>query len=1082
MFKKVMFAFLVSIAAIYASAQVATDAVIAGAVTDASGKLISGAKVTATEIATGVTTKTVTNNQGQYRTPPLKIGNYTVEIESKDFKHFVESGVILDIGAVVQLNAALQLGDVSETVEVKATADSLLQRSDSTVGTVITNQQIEELPLNGGTAGRDYLQLANLSSGTTSSAQGVSIGGQAGTQVAFLLDGVDNNNQQISTGHSGQKEIIKPSVDAISEFKVVTNGYSAEYGRSSSGVVSVELKSGANKIHGSAYEFLRNDALDAQNYFATQSLPFKYNDFGGTVGGPIRKDRIFVFGDLEFFRLRQQTPDYSLVPTEAQRSGQFSTAIYDPNTYNATTKSRTEFASDQIPSGRVDTIAKAVLNYIPQPNFTPTATVPNDNYLYNSPANANNYRFDIRADETLSGTQRLFERYSSQQTRDGVVASLPPINGQYASGAGADTANSQAFVVGYDTALSSTLLASARASWNYLYWNNFFPSQSLTSIGIPGVEASYPGFSEILISNYATLGVSNVPNIDASENREIAADVTWSHGKHTLKFGWQEFWLQTNFHSSQKSSGIFSFNGEYSSSSGKSGSTDQAFADFLLGTSSKEQLSSIALLNFRTPYTHLFAQDDWKLTRTLTLNLGLRYELSPPPVDKHNGIANLDLDSDPAVPQLIRAGQYGDSIDQRALQNVSYTGLAPRVGFAYSPANSKTVFRGGYGIFYSNLITLGGMQSLEINPPASLPRVTISPNATIPTSYLENGFATGTLSFANGKNVELASYDRHARVPTDQQWNLNIQRELPFGILAEVGYYANKFDHNWWQVDGNPAPPTATSELPTGGVNKNREYQTTTIPVDNDPTITLADVIRIRKEGWSRYNGFQAKAEKRYANGLTFIASYGYSKTLGIGDTAGIQNQADIPAEKAVTSTDQRNHFVGSAVYALPFGRGREFGADWNRWIDGALGGWSFSPILTLASGTPLNLLEAANPSNTGGTADRPNVTGNWRLGKQSAAEWFNTDAFTAQPSGSYGNASRNLLISPKLVNLDAAIHKTIAINERFNAQLRLESFNVTNTPFLGSPGLDVGAAKSFGVITTAGNPRQNQIAIKLLF
>src|SRR5579859_1062725 len=712
MFRQVITALLAATFAISVFAQVATDAVISGTVIDSSQRLIAGATVTVTDVATGVTTKAITNNQGQYRTPPLKIGQYTVEIESKDFKHFVESGVILDIGAVVQINAELQPGAVSDTVEVKATADSLLQTSDSTVGTVITNQQIEELPLNGGTAGSDYLQLANLSAGTTSSPQGVSIGGQAGTQVAFLLDGVDNNNQQISTGHSGQKEIIKPSVDAISEFKVVTNGYSAEYGRSSSGVVSVELKSGTNKLHGTAYEFLRNDVLDARNYFATQNLPFKYNDFGGTIGGPIRKDRVFAFGDLEFFRLRQQTPNYSLVPTEAQRSGQFSTAIYDPNTYNATTKSRAEFSNDQVPSNRVDSIAKTVLNYIPLPNFTPTATVPNDNYLYNSPANANNYRFDIRVDETLSGTQRLFERYSSQQTRDGVVASLPPINGQYASGQGADTTDSQSFVVGYDTALSPTLLASARASWNYLYWHNFFPSQSLTSIGIPGVEADNPGFSQILISNYATLGVSNVPNIDASENREVAADVTWNHGKHTLKFGLQEFWLQTNFHSSQKSSGIFSFNGEYSSPSGKAGSTDQDFADFLLGTASREQLSSIALLNLRTPYTHLFALDDWKISRTLTLNLGLRYELSPPPVDKHNGIANFDEDSNPAFPQLIRAGEYGGNIDQRALQNVSYTGFAPRFGFAYSPANSRTVFRGGYGIFYSNLITLGGMQSL----------------------------------------------------------------------------------------------------------------------------------------------------------------------------------------------------------------------------------------------------------------------------------------------------------------------------------------------------------------------------------
>jgi hypothetical protein len=686
-------------------------------------------------------------------------------------------------------------------------------------------------------------------------------------------------------------------------------------------------------------------------------------------------------------------------------------------------------------------------------------------------------------DEGLTAKQSLFERYSSQQSRGGIAASLPPLNGQYYAGDGANTVDSQALVIGYNTSLSPTILGSARASWNRLYWDNFFPNQSLTSVGVPGVETVYPGFSEILISNFVTLGVSNVPNIDASENRELAADLTWTRGSHTLKFGGQEFWLQTNFNSSQKSSGIFSFNGQYTSQKAKSStSPDQDFADFLLGAASKEQNSSIAILNFRTPYTHLFVQDDWKASRTLTVNAGLRYEISPLPVDKFNGIANLDLDSDPGTPQLIRAGEFGGSINQRALQNVSYTGLAPRAGFAYSPENSKTVLRGGIGIFYANLITLGGMQSLEINPPASLPRVTISPNPITPSYYLRNGFPPGTLSFANGKNVQLASYERHAKVPTDLQWNLNIQRQLPFGIVAEVGYYANKLDHSWWQIDGNPAPPTPTSALPASGVNANRRFQNVSIPVAGNPTISLADIVRIKKAGWSQYNALQVKAEKRYKNGLTFLASYAYSKSLGIGDTAGIQDQTNIAAEKAVTNTDQRHRFVGSAVYALPFGRGKEFGSTRNRWRDRAFGGWSVSPILTLSSGTPLNLVEAANPSNTGGSADRPNLIGNWRLPNPSIIQWFNTSAFTPQPSGSYGSASRNLVIAPGTVNLDAAIHKTLVFNERLKAQLRLESFNATNTPHFGSPGLDVGSPNSFGIISTAGNPRQNQLAIKFLF
>jgi hypothetical protein len=1079
MFRKTLIALAILSVGAPLFAQVATDAVIVGTVTDASQASIEGAIVTVTQNATGAVTKTVTNSRGQYRTPPLRIGEYTVAIGSKGFKQFRGTGVILDIGAISQLDVSLEPGEVSESVEVQSAPQELLQSSDSTVGTVITNQQIVDLPLNG----RDYLQLATLSAGTTpalGTSGGIGIGGQAGSRVAFLLDGLDNNNQQISTGHSGQKEIIKPSVDAIQEFKVVTNGYSAEYGRSSSGVVSVQLKSGTNAIHGTAFEFLRNNAADARNYFAQQNLPFKQNQFGGTIGGPILKDRVFAFGDVEFLRLRQQTPSYSLVPTTAQRTGQFSSVIYDPSTYNAATKTRLAFTGNQIPQNQLDPVALKVLGFFPTANATPTANNPN-NFLYNSPAPSNNYRWDVRFDQILSGSQTLYERYSSQHDDQGVISSLPPLNGQYYAGSGAQTTDSKSFIVGYNTSWSPTVLASLRAGWNFLYWHNFYPSQSLTSVGIPGVETVYPGFSQIAVSNYATLGVSNVPNIDASEDREVAGDLTWIRGSHTLKLGWQEYWLQTNFNSSQKSSGIFNFNGQYTSKSGSSGSSEQALADFLLGTASKEQLSSTAILNFRAPYTHFFVQDDWTVSRNLTLNLGLRYELSPPAVDKHNAIANFDLDTDPNTPRIVQAGSEGSGRSARALQDVSYTGVAPRMGFAYK-VNDKTVLRGGYGIFYSNLITLGGMQSLEINPPNSLPRVTISPNATAPTNRLKNGFPDGTLSFTNGKNVQLASYDRHATVPTDQQWNLNIQRELPFGIVTEVGYYSNKFDHSWWQVDGNPAPPTPTSQLPAGGINANRRFTSTSIPVTGNPTITLADVIRIRKSGWSQYNALQVKVEKRYAKGLTFLGSYAYSKTLGIGDTAGIQDQFNVAAERSVSSTDMRHHFVGSMSYPLPFGRGRRFGNGWNRWTDVALGGWSFSPIVTLSSGTPLNLIVSSNPSNTGGAADRPNVVGDWHLSNRRLGQWFNTSAFVANASGVYGNAGRNLVISPGTFNLDAALRKDVPIKDRVSLQLRLESFNATNTPQFGSPGVDVNSTKSFGVISTAGAPRENQVALKLLF
>jgi hypothetical protein len=1093
MLKRVLVALVIFASAGYALAQASTDAVITGTVADSTQGTVQGATISVTNVATGLVTQVATNSNGQYRTPPLRIGEYVVDIESPGFKKYVEEDIYLDIGTVRQLNATLTPGEVSETVQVQASTVELLQKSDSTVGTVLTTQQIEELPLNGGSSGRDYLQLANLAPGTTpalSGTGGISIGGQSGGQVAFLLDGLDNNNQSILIAHTSQKEIIKPSIDAISEFKVVTTSYAAEYGRSSSGVVSVDLKSGTNKIHGSAFEFIRNDAVDALPDFSAK-VPFKYNDFGGTAGGPIRKDHTFVFGDLEFFRLRTATTTYGLVPTAAQKSGQFATPIYEPTTYNGT--ARTQFPGNQITSG-FDPVAQNLLKYFPAPNFTGTGSLSSDNYFYNQSGNTNNYRWDVRLDEALTGKQSLFGRYSSEQNHGAIAASLPPLDGQYYAGAGAQTVNAQAFAAGYNVSLKPNLLANVRAGWNSLKWKETFPSQSLTGVGIPGVATTAPGFSEILISNFETIGISNVPNEDDSEDREVAAAITWTKGAHTLQFGWQEYWLQTNFHSSQLTSGIFSFNGHYTAQTPNVTPTnDQRFADFLLGDVSQEKLSSPSILNFRSPYSHFYGQDDWKVNHSLTLNLGLRYELSPPAVDKFNKIANFDEDSNPSHPQLVYAGEFGGKRDQRALQNVSFTNVAPRIGFAFSPQNSKTVLRGGYGIFYSNAITIGGMQSMENNPPVNQLRLTTSPSANTPSEFLQNGFSTDALSLtkANGKkNVTLVSFDRHAVIPTDQAWNINVQRALPGGIVGEIGYYGNKFDHNWWQVDGNPAPATPTSALPASGINANRLYKSTTIPdVPGDPTIYLGTVSRVWKEGWSHYNGLQAKAERRYSTGLTFIATYAYAKTLGVGDTQEFQNPANIQAERAVVATDMRHHFVGSTVIPLPVGHGQRFGSHWNRWLDESLGGWSLNAIASANTGQPLNLTESNNPSNSGGTADRPKEVGDPRAAVNrgvrtgSPSQWFNTAAFAVQPSGTYGNAPRNAITGPGILNVDAGVHKTLFFNERLSAQIRLESFNVTNTPHYGAPALDVQSPTTLGHITTVtGNPRQNQLAVKILF
>jgi hypothetical protein len=1034
-----------------AVAQQVDDAVVVGTVFDASRAAVSGATVRLTHVATNAVTEVHSDARGEYRTPSLKIGEYVIAVQADGFKQSNQRGVILEIGDVRRLDVVLEVGQTSESVNVAAEAP-LLQTSDSTVGDVINNQQIEELPLNG----RDYLQLANLSSGTIPAAQGVEVGGQPGTQVAFLLDGQDNNNQQISTSHSGQKEVVKPSVDAIEEFKVVTNGYSAEFGRSSSGVVSVALKSGTNQLHGSAFEFIRNDLVDAKNLFATYKPPYKRNQFGASAGGPVVRNKTFIFGDFEGTYIREYTTTLSTVPTAAQRDGIFSTQIIDPYT-------KTAYPGNQIPLSSIDPVALKILSFVPLPQ-TSAAT---NNYNYQSPANEDAHRWDLRVDQIINDKQNLFFRFSDQVVDNVVSSPLPPVNGEYYAGAGATATNSKSFVLGYNQIWSANVVSSIRAGWNDLAWTNYFPNQSLTGVGIPGVPTVNPGFSEMVITGYPDLGVSNVPNADASQDRQLSGDVTWTKGRHNLKFGVQQYWLQTNFLSSQLSSGIFDFDGQY---------TKNPLADFLLGAAYSTSLSNDSYLALRTPWTNFFVQDDWKVSQKLTLNIGLRYELDPPSVQKNNTIANFDEDTNPGHPTLVLAGSQGNSIADRALQNVNYNQWAPRVGLAYS-LDSNTVIRAGAGTFYSNMITEGGMQSLELNPPNALRSVFTTSKSAPPTLILSDGFAPNALSLANASNVELASYDRKGVTPTDYQWNFNIQRQLPGGILLEVGYYGNKLDHMWRQIDGNPAPPEP------GNINSNRLYQTTVVPGTGD-TISLANIVRIQKDGWSDYNSLQVKIEKRYTNGLTFIASYAYSKTISLGDTAGVQDQQDWMADKSVSSLDMTQHFVGSAVYELPFGRGRQFGSNWNRFTNGVLGGWSFAPIFTVDTGMPLNITVNGNPSNTGSGVDRPNVVGNWHLANPSVGEWFNTAAFVANAPYTYGDAGRNIIRGPGLIDLDLALHKSFRITERVSAQLRVESFNATNTPALGAPNTVLGNAL-FGQITataTGTSSRDNQLGLKVVF
>ena len=437
-----------------------------------------------------------------------------------------------------------------------------------------------------------------------------------------------------------------------------------------------------------------------------------------------------------------------------------------------------------------------------------------------------------------------------------------------------------------------------------MLWNNFFPNQKLTSVGIPGVNVNYPGFSDISITGYQDLGVTNVPNQDGSQDRQLSGDLTWNKGRHNIKFGVQAYWLQTQFLSSQSSSGVFNFNGQF---------TGAPFADFLLGDASEVNISNTLWVAQRQPLTQFFVQDDWKVNRRLTLNIGLRYELDPPPVENRGQIANFDMDTNPGHPQLVLSSPGSRS--SQSLLGVDNHLFAPRFGFAYALPDNKTVLRGGYGIFYSYVVPLRP----EDNPPDHV-IVDITTNPAQPSIFLSQGLPANLVSPGNTSNVTLVSLDRSNKAPITQQWNFNIQRELPSGILFEVGYYGNKLDHMWRAFDGNPAPPGP------GNINSRRPYQTATIP-GTDDTFTLSNITRDQMDGYSRYNALQAKVEKRYAKGLTFLASYSYSKTIALGRHFGSSESLGLGRRTRRLQPGHDPSFRGSAVYELPFGRAKTFGA-----------------------------------------------------------------------------------------------------------------------------------------------------------
>lgn len=1066
-------------------AQIET-ALIQGTITDSSGAVIPGATVRFVQVATNQIQETSSDARGFFRSVPLRIGEYRVEVETDGFKKAIRSGIILELQQTAVLNISLEVGAITEVIDVTADAP-LLETAEASQGQVIDNQKIVDMPLNG----RDYIQLALLSAGAVRSIGGrfggFSAGGQRTTQNNYTLDGVDNNNLQIAA-QGRRAEVVKPSVDAIQEFKISTNAYSAESGRALGGTVNVSIKSGTNGLHGTLFHFLRNEKLDAKNYFDpvdSPRAPFKRNQFGFSIGGPIIKNKTFFFGDYEGTRIRESTTFNETIPTQAQLVGDFSgvsQTIYDPATYNEAENTRQAFPNQIIPSSRIDPVSAQVRELWPSPNRSGLVR----NYLVNSPDPEDMDRWDVRVDHNFSATDNTFFRYSKQSE---LVGNSP----RFPSTLDGDGTQFEHFgdnmVLSHNHIFSPSLITSVKLGWNRIYTiRTAVRDTNLNQqFGINGVDQALPGMALMNISGVRNVGLSNfTPNIIDSQSRQLKIDTSYTRGKHSLKFGWNVQFLQSYLTNPQQSLGNFTFNGNFTRQSAPGGNRGgRPVADFLLGTAFRSNISNSVYMNLRAPWNHFYVQDDWRITNKLTLNLGLRYELSPPWIETDDGIANFDIDTDPANPDFLLAGSAGSGRFNRATMANDTNNFAPRFGFAYQ-ALPGTVVRGGYGVFYGNYEGTGGGQFLQGNPPFHI-KSEISTDSINPTVLLSQGNPSGILTPENAVSLRFSSFEREPDWPMSQQWNLNVQHSIFKDTVLEFGYYGTKAQFLVNRLDGNYALPGR------GNINSRRRYTSAVYPGTDIVVGPLALMSRHEFNGNSLYHSGQMRIEKRFSNGFSLLGAYIFARTIGDvagfsgsgnAPNSGIQNPLDRRAERSLDNQHRKHTFTTSYVYQLPFGRGRQFGSGMNKALDYAVGGWTVAGIHSMASGRPFGLSVRGGPANTG-QLSRPNVVAgqNPRLSssERDPVRWFNTNAFVPNNDFEYGNAGRNILIGPGLFTWDFALYKQFKVTETKFFQFRFEGFNFTNTPNFNFPNSQVGD-NNFGVITGAARSRNLQAGLKFIF
>jgi hypothetical protein len=1065
-------------------------ATIVGTVRDASGAVVPGATLIVTNIQTNITTRTQSGDDGGYVIPSLRPGEYSVSAESAGFQKTVRTGVTLQVAQVARIDMELQAGQLTEALEVVGQSP-LLDTLTSSRGSVVDQKRIVELPLNG----RDYNQLALLSPGVLPGTprlasvnfKGVlNVNGNRTFNNVFLLDGVDNISY--SNSFRGENvQLVQPSIEALQEFKIQTNAYSAEYGRSSGAVVNATIKSGTNSLRGSVYDFIRNDRLDANNFFSNALGAPKpkreRNQFGAAAGGPIVRNRTFWFADYEGLRDLEGVPRVRQVPTAAEKAGLFSSSVVDPFASGRPEFSRNAQGQWVIPRERWDPVGAAIVALIPDPNVAGSTI-----YASTPVTDTRQDQFDVRIDHQITNAATFFGRYSFVDTLTFRPAPLPGLaEGSFNDAFGDNDNRSQGLALGLTWMFSSNFVGDFRfgyARGDYYTYPPNFGVDGPAEIGlrnVPSDPSIMGGVPKVNIQGFDAVGRhTSTPQFQTPRSWNPRATFSLNRGAHFIKFGAEILLVDTRINDLNATIGRMNFENRF---------TNRAVGDLLLGLPSQLALTSYSVMDQGQNMQFYFVQDDYRLTDKLTANVGLRYEYATPPVEKDNQFANFD----PETGTMVFASD-GD-VFERALIHPDRNNFAPRIGFAYAPWE-RWVVRGGYGIFYTHTVRQGREGLLGFNPPFlvdNLLQTSVTGAAAIASEApfrLVNGYPSGLLDPGSlTPTIGRRAQDANQRSPYIQQYNIGVQYELMRDVVLDVAYVGNKGTKlNGFRNLNQRAVITNPNGSQSAGAR---------------PYPAFGDVQWMENRVNSSFKSLQVRLDKRFSDGLTATISYTLGEALsgapdhistsggGAGIDTGVfrepQDSNNLRAEIGPTEFDVRHRFVASYVWELPFGHGRRYGANWNRAVDLAFGGWQVTGIHVLQSGLALTAnLGGSTVLNLGGERRaRPNLVGDPELpeSQRTLNRWFNTDAFAAfSPSPqAFGNAGVGIMRGPGVANFDFSLAKNFPISDGRYVQFRTELFNAFNHPNFGPPNI-ARESTGFGQILSAGNARIIQFGLKFYF